>query len=268
MPTAVGMTQEAQWGDYGFEAFRAYCDQQQVDQNEVTRRIWSRVWLKAAKLAAVVAVGVNPERPVITPDIAQWATGFEHEGARALLARFASGEVGEQAKSEVAQQNAVRKVIRDWVEKPWSELASYKIADAEVHGKHIIPWSYVSRRLTSHKAFREAPNGGATKALRRTVAELVSCGEIARVPHAELAKITNSNGEFYMLAEESDVCGGAFKKSIGERRRHREAANRARSKHYRKGAPSGVRFGPQPNATPYGRGFACERVGRRPKPHT
>ena len=101
-------------------------------------------------------------------------------------------------------------------------MQRYKIADADVHGKQVIPWSYISKRLTNVVAFKQARNG-ATSAIRQAVRELMACGEIVRVPNEQLAKITNSNAEFFMLAEESDVFGGEFKRRVGEDRRAKQA---------------------------------------------
>jgi hypothetical protein len=219
MPTVVGMTDDA---SRELRGFNDYCDSQIRGSGEVHRQLWNRAHLKAMKLAAIAAVAVDPQNPVVTFDQARWAAMIENDSAHRLLRRYEAGEIGDQSKSDKAQQEHVRRVIREWVERPWSEMQRYKIADADVHGKQVIPWSYISKRLTNVVAFKQARNG-ATGAIRQAVKELVACGEIARVPNEQLAKITNSNAEFFMLAEESDVFGGEFKKRVGENRRAKQA---------------------------------------------
>ncbi|MEO0487395.1 MAG: hypothetical protein AAF092_15925 [Pseudomonadota bacterium] len=219
VPTVVGMT-----GDAARElrGFNDYCDSQIRGSGEVHRQLWNRAHLKAMKLAAIAAVAVDPHNPVVTFGQARWAAMIENDSAQRMLRRYEAGEVGDQSKSDKAQQEHVRRVIREWVERPWSEMQRYKIADADVHGKQVIPWSYISKRLTNVVAFKNARNG-ATSAIRQAVKELVSCGEIARVPPAELSKITNSHAEFFTLAEETDAFGGEVKRRASEHRRAKQA---------------------------------------------
>ena len=219
VPTTVNMTEDAEWELRGFND---YCDSQIRGSGEVHRQLWNRAHLKAMKLAAIAAVAVDPLNPVVNFDQARWAAMIEHDSVQRLLRRYEAGEVGDQSKSDKAQQEHVPRVIREWIERPWSEMQRYKIADADVHGKQVIPWSYISKRLTNVVAFKQARNG-ATSAIRQAVRELMACGEIVRVPNEQLAKITNSNAEFFMLAEESDVFGGEFKRRVGEDRRAKQA---------------------------------------------
>ena len=223
VPTVVAMTDDAA---QEFRSFNNYCDSQIRGSGEVCRQLWNRAHLKAMKLAAIAAVAVNPYSPVVTFDQAHWAAMIEHDSAQRLLRRYEAGEVGDQSKSDKAQQEHVRRVIREWIERPWSEMQRYKVADADVHGKQIIPWSYISKRLTNVVAFKHARNG-ATNAIRQAVKELIACGEIARVPTGQLAKITNSHAEFFILAEESDVLSGRVKRQMSDARHFRNELREA-----------------------------------------
>ncbi len=184
----------------------------------ITAELWNRAHLKTLKLAALVAVGRNHISPTITLPDAEWAYAVVRHGIEALAHKFDAGEVGDQSKSEKLQQDKVRKVVREWVERPWSELKSYGVADEEVHRSWYIPWRYISKRLSNDAAFKNAHNG-ATNAIRNAVRELIDCGEIARATPKQLVGITTSHAEFFTLAEESDAFGGDLKRVVGDERR-------------------------------------------------
>ena len=156
--------------------------------------------IKALKLASLIAVGCNPYDPRIWPDAALWAIGIERSNVRNLLSRFESGEVGEQASSEMAQQSRLRIVIADWVTKPWEELKRYKIGNADMHRDRVIPHSYISKRLTNDAAFRDAKTG-ATATIKRTVDELSRCGEIGRVSQRDAEQRYQTRMECYAITD-------------------------------------------------------------------
>ncbi|WP_161866810.1 DUF3987 domain-containing protein [Pseudomonas yangonensis] len=205
-PVEVQLTDEAR---LMFDEFNTYADEQIRGKNEVARQLWNRAHLKALKLAALVAVGWNPYMPTITPEFALWAIQLEKANVRNLLARFEAGEVGEQAASESAQQKRLRAVIKDWFSKPWAELQRYKIGTADMRAKGVIPYSYISKRLTSDAAFKSAKLG-ATKAIKNTIKELFDCGELQRISPKDAQEIFNTTSECYAPTN--------FEEFIGERK--------------------------------------------------
>jgi len=103
------------------EAYLDQLDEYADDQingarQNVTRELWNRAHIKALKLAALIAVGCNPEAPIVTLEMATWARDQIERDIRRLLDRFESGEVGEVAGNEVKQQNAVLRCIFEYVE--------------------------------------------------------------------------------------------------------------------------------------------------------
>ena len=80
---------------------------------DIERDLWSRAHLKALKLAALVAVGVDAQEPIVTRQIAEWALGFVNREVELMIKRFASGDVGEgQNKQEVDLKRAVGVILR------------------------------------------------------------------------------------------------------------------------------------------------------------
>lgn len=55
------------------DKFDEFADEQMRGSSLVTQLLWNRGHLKALRLAALVAVGVNPYAPTVTQDIALWA---------------------------------------------------------------------------------------------------------------------------------------------------------------------------------------------------
>ena len=203
-PATVQLSDEAR---AIFDEFNSYADEQIRGKGEVTRQLWNRAHLKALKLAALVAVGWNPYMPTITPDFALWAIQLEKANVRNLLGRFEAGEVGEQSASESAQQKRLRAVIKDWFSKPWAELQRYKIGTEAMRMGGVIPYSYISKRLTSDAAFKNAKLG-ATATLKRTIEELRLCGEINRVSQQSLSAKFGVTMECYAVTDVEQFLAG------------------------------------------------------------
>ncbi|MGH8049080.1 MAG: hypothetical protein ACREPB_00295, partial [Arenimonas sp.] len=168
--------------------------------------------IKALKLAGLVAIGCNYYNPNISPDIALWAIQIEKANVQNLLERFDAGEVGEQGLSETAQQNRVRAVITDWFVKPWAELQRYKIGTEAMRDNAIVPYSYISKRLTNDVAFKNAKNG-ASSTIKRSIDELFKCGEVSRISAAQLQKTHGTTMECYALTKPEQFLA-AFKHEV------------------------------------------------------
>jgi hypothetical protein len=203
-PVTVQLTVEAQ---IMFDDFDIYADEQIRGSTEVTRQLWNRAHIKALKLAALAAVGCNPYVPTITPDVALWAIQIEKANVRNLQGRFDAGEVGEQASSEASQQTRLRAVIKDWFLKPWPELQRYKIGTEAMRMGGVIPYSYISKRLTNDAAFKNS-NSGATVTLKRTIEELFRCGEISRVSAEQLKAKYGVTMESYAITDVEQFLAG------------------------------------------------------------
>lgn len=204
----VQMTDEAR---LMFDEFNSYADEQIRGSGEVNRQLWNRAHLKALKLAALVAVGWHPYMPTITPEFALWAIQIEKANVRNLLARFEAGDVGEQASSESVQQKRLRAVIKDWFSKPWAELQRYKIGTEAMRMSGVIPYSYVSKRLTNDAAFKSAKLG-ATATIKKTVKELFDCGELQRVSPKDVHDKFGTTSECYAPTNFDELIGeGKFR---------------------------------------------------------
>lgn len=175
--------------------------------SEIEKILWSRRNEKAYRIAALLAVGVNPYAPVIDEEQAEWALNFEYENTMRLINAFEAGEVGEQAASESAQQIRLRAVIKDWFSKPWAELQRYKIGTEAMRMIGVIPYSYISKRLTSDAAFKNA-KFGATATIKKTIKELFDCGELRRVSPQSAQERFNTTSECYTPSNFEEFMSG------------------------------------------------------------
>ncbi len=174
---------------------------------EVEKALWSRRNEKAYRIAALIAVGCNAYGPVINEQQAAWALGFEEANTLRLISAFEEGEVGEQATSEATQQKRVMAVIKDWFSKPWAELERYKINKGELmRASGVIPYSYISKRLTNDAAFKNAKLG-ATATLKKTIDELFKRGDLQRVTPKDVQDRFNTTSECYAPKQYNEVIG-------------------------------------------------------------
>lgn len=172
-----------------FRQFNNYCDGNIRGSREAQRQIWNRAHLKAMKLAAVVAVGVNSEAPIIDKAMANWATVMVDRDACNILGRFERGEIGDVAGNELLQQDRVRAVMRECLERPFDDvLKQYGGEKAEerrdqlklLHDGGLVTQQYIQRRLLNLKLFKGDSGKplNANMALKRALQSMAENGEI------------------------------------------------------------------------------------------
>lgn len=162
--------------------FDEYCDNliNASSKNIVQRELWNRAHLKALKLAGLVAVGVNPNDPIVTLDVANWAIDLIQRDIRSLTERFASGEV-KLSDSEGQQVEKLQATIRDWLTEPWNKLQGYAKGLKALYDAKVISYTYLSRKLTPLNVFKSDPRGG-TFALKRALNTMCDRGDIVEIP--------------------------------------------------------------------------------------
>lgn len=170
-----------------FRRFDAHCDNNIRGSREAQRQIWNRVHLKAMKLAAVVAVGIDYQNPVIDEACALWATNLVNGDALNILGRFERGEIGDVSGNELLQQDRVRAVMRECIERPFDEVAklyggkaieTYREQLAAMHSYGIVTHQYLQRRLLNLNLFKTGPYGKANDQLKRVIQGLCENGEL------------------------------------------------------------------------------------------
>ena len=157
-------------------------------------QLWNRAHLKALKLAALVAVGVNPHRPIITPELAQWAIDFTRKEIKGVAKRFQNGDVGQ---GDGKQYNDLKRAIESFIAGRGKAIE----AVARLHKARIIPYSYLCQRLANVNSFK-TDRMGATNALKKTVQSMIDSGALLEVPRATLLDKHGFSGVAYAISRD------------------------------------------------------------------
>lgn len=183
-----------------FDEFDKHCDLNiNTSDKEVRRHLWNRAHIKAMKLAALVAVGCNPYDPVITIDIATWATNLIVADVRNLLDRFNAGEIGVD-NDETKQLAKVIATVKEFVVSPWPEVSKYAgDGMSNLHSNRIVPYSFIQRKLAAVAVFRK-DRIGSSGAIKRALTTLTERGDLQEVSRATLSKDYGTSARAFMIS--------------------------------------------------------------------
>lgn len=142
-------------------------------ENVVVNQLWNRAHIKALKLSALIAVGLNPYEPRIDVISANYAIELVKHDINNILKRFSDGTIGIQ-NDEVPQRMDMLRVIHQFLTTSFDKLAGYGVVRKHYDHK-AIPYAYLNRRLASMASFRKDRNGP-TAALKRMTSILMDEG--------------------------------------------------------------------------------------------
>lgn len=165
-------------------------------RNDVIEQIWNRAHLKAMKLAALLAIGVNPSRPIIDPDQAQYAIDIVNYDTRRLVSKFESGDVGDSESKQIAD---IRRIIRRYFARPWQDARRYGATQA-MHLAGAIPKRMLFMRTANVASYR-ADRIGATNALNRTIQSLLDGGVIQQLGPIETRIHSAQGAKLYSVVD-------------------------------------------------------------------
>lgn len=132
--------------------FNSECDHRMYGQTEAVRQLWNRAHFKAMRIAALLAVADRPSAPVVSTRDVEWALQLVRHDVETILLRFEEGDVGHGESQQVA---VVKKLLKDYVEKPYEAFKGYQTVTPQVHRDRVIPVAYLQNRLQNIKAFYE-----------------------------------------------------------------------------------------------------------------
>ena len=183
-----------------FDQFDRYCTGRinQSGSDDVRRQLWNRAHVKAMKLAALIAVGAHPYQPVITEVSGTWAINLVVTDTQNLLDRFESGSIGVAESSDGNQLLEIGRAISEYMLRPHDQVKKYHVPLA-MHQARVIPYSYISRRLSASSAFRN-DRMGSTNAIKKAVQALIERGDIQEVPRNEAGTRFKTTARCFMVA--------------------------------------------------------------------
>lgn len=180
-----------------FDQFDKFCDAEINRSNrDVVAQLWNRAHLKSLRLAGLISVGVNPYDPTITREVAAWAMRFIERDVRNLLSRFDAGEIGSDEGKQIIE---LRRLFSEYLHGSYDVVAKYGIP-RNLHAAHIVPISYLSRRLTATAAFRN-DRYGSNGALKRSLGILLDQAEIVEFNKEQLQKEFGTSARSFMVKE-------------------------------------------------------------------
>lgn len=182
------------------DAFDLYCDGRinNAGPNEVIRHLWNRAHIKALKIAALIAVGVNMADPLIISEYADWAITFVVNDIQLLSSKFEQGQIG-GSTSELKQLEHARHIIREYITTDYDDKIKKYKADQRLHNDKIVPKSYLSRRLAAQTSFRN-DKMGSTIALQRVIQNLIDSDTIREVPTQQLLDKYGTRQKAYAIS--------------------------------------------------------------------
>lgn len=172
------------------DEFDVWVDQRMIGSSETVRQLWNRAHLKALRLAALVAVGVNPYKPVVTAVEAQWAADLVRRDVNTLHSRFMTGDVGE---GDGKQRADLVKVITKY-------MADGPRAFHDYHAKGCIPGRGIQQMTAARASFKN-DRRGANKALKELIQTMIEAGELAIVPKEQAFDWFKTRGAVYCLGD-------------------------------------------------------------------
>ncbi len=159
---------------------------------EAETQLWNRAHLKALKLAALLAVGVNPHQPTITPVCAQWAIDFTRRDITGVSKRFMDGDVGQ---GDGKQHHDLKRAIEQYFNAPSKNVLSDP-SSKKMHAEKVVSYRYLSMRMAAVASYRQDKQGS-TAALKRGIQRMIDSGMIVEIPKQQLAQRYEYTGTAY-----------------------------------------------------------------------
>lgn len=183
------------------DKFNLKCDlEHRRSENETTRHLWTRGYLKAMKLAGLLAVGTNYIIPVVSESQARWAIELCEGDIVNLLKKFDSGEVGEpQVQSE--QLKDLKRAVGKYCKDPWAKIKGFPGATEKTHEFHCIPHGYLTSYCSKRLSFKSDRNGH-IQAVNHILGSLIAAGDIQEIGVDEkVKKGIGKNGKCYAVID-------------------------------------------------------------------
>jgi len=172
-------------------------DKVNANDKDFIRQLWNRAHMKTLKVSALIAVGVNPIEPVVTPEYVQWAMELVSNDIRVLSSRFEMGEIGANT-GELKQLDEMKRMIRLYYTDE-DTVKKYKIAQ-KLYDDKVLVGSYLNRRLIAQASFKN-DKMGATNAIKRCIQTLVDSDTIREIGRNELGSKYGTTQKSYVLKD-------------------------------------------------------------------
>lgn len=179
-----------------FENFQQFCDAKINEKfDDSSQQIWNRANLKAMKLAALEAVGINHLSPVIDETGALWAIDIVQRDSEAMEQRVRTGEIASEA-NERSQIEVLGIAIARW----FSPLGDSKKSTDHVKMRlaGCIPYSAIQKSVIGQKTFTR-DRAGPTNAIQRCLRVMQDSGQLIEISRSESAGQFRTTGRVFRV---------------------------------------------------------------------
>jgi hypothetical protein len=142
-------------------------EQYRLNGSETAKMATARVCMNTLKIASLIAIGNNPQSPVVTPVDYHWSHRLVYESAGRMLRKFERGEIGSGDGKCIAD---IRQVFKTYFDPKGKNKKATTISK-----RHIRKYS------SGYKSLRDHPRG-AIVALDMALRSLEEDGIIKQVP--------------------------------------------------------------------------------------
>lgn len=164
-------------------------------ESVVVLQLWNRAHLKALKVAALVAVGVNPHNPVVDVEAASWAIDFVRREIDGVCSRFQSGDVGTGESKQTAD---VLRAMEEYSTLSVKQRKNYRTPPAILDNGAIVPWPYLYKRLRQLKSFQQSYRSPG-QLVEQACEMLIQADEIVQIPADQSQAQFNTRVKLYCL---------------------------------------------------------------------
>lgn len=194
--TAHRVAETPEAAEYQLVYQKLCMDRVWANREEVTAKIWQRAHIRLLRLGALIAVGVNPDNPLVERSHYEWAKKIIDYGAMALKKRFESGEVGEE-NFQLEQRRDLKKFLKKYGTMNFSDsmAKSYRIT-FDMWKAKAIPYAAIYQRVQGYASFRKDRN--ISTALYNVIREFESAGYLIKVD-AATAKSWGKSGNVWCV---------------------------------------------------------------------
>lgn len=178
--------------------FDAECDALiNAAHNDTIEQLWNRAHLKALKLAALAAVGINPINPIITGDCARWAISIIEHSTKRLVVKFQSGDVGDGMGKQMAD---MRKAIKQML--GIGEVRARRLGmTPEMVRDKLISHRGLQQSIANIASFKNAREG-APRAYAEIIKALMDGGIMREVGRTDLiSRYGKQSGRYFVIVE-------------------------------------------------------------------
>lgn len=180
-----------------FDEFERYAtDKINHTKLSVEVQLWNRAHLKVLKLAALLAVGINPHAPVVTLPCVEWTIAFIRGEINGVAQRFQDGDVG---NGDSKQFLVMKRTVEAFFKMPAKQLEVYDLSHESIalfRKAGVVPYRFLIKRLSTSASFK-ADRMGSTSAIKKTIQALIDSGLLLEIPKAQATTAFKFSGNCY-----------------------------------------------------------------------